>query len=102
MGPPGSPALLTFMVDQIDKKHDGGHGRLRKDLDEGLEKLKRDLALVKGAQQADHDALTEMAATKERRTELSANKTVIIAAAIGGGFEVLKVLITTVGHWVKP
>lgn len=90
--------MLVQMVQQIDDKHEDGHGRLRRD----FRTMETRVADLEKAQVANLLKFERTAVTTERRHELSANKTVILAAAIGGGFRLAEVLITALEHWLKP
>lgn len=79
------------MVDQNDQKHESGHGRLRRDLTKGFNEVNGDMEVLRRNWQSDHERLIKI--PTERRKELSAQKTVVLAAIIGGGFHLIEVII---------
>lgn len=83
------PNALLQMVQQNDEKHEEGHGRLRRDV-RALEE--RVIALEKSAVE-NRLQFARLEARKERRSELSSYKAVVIAASIGGGIQLIEVLI---------
>ena len=93
--------VLLQMVQQNDEKHEEGHGRLRRDL-RALEVRVDDRFNELGREVLDQKLrMARMAVTKERRRELSGYKAVIIAAAIGGGFRLIEVLIQQGSQFIK-
>ena len=91
---PMNLSLLLQMLEQNDDKHDEAHKRLRRDLTDGLNAVNDDLDRVERMQQADHETIVRQQAMRERRKEMSGYRAVIVAAAIGGGFRLIEVLIT--------
>lgn len=96
MAPAPTPALLLQMIQQIDEKHDAGHIRLRQDLTEGLNSVNDALEQLRTRQRSDHDELVASRAYRERRKDLSSVRAVMIAAAIGGGFRLIEVILMQV------
>lgn len=88
-----SMMTLQLMLEQLDEKHTSGHDRLRRDLTEGLNDVNTQLAAVRGDQKADHETLLLQGAGSEGRRELSRTRTVLLAAGIGGGCQILVVLL---------
>lgn len=100
MSPSGE--LLQHLIEQVDEKHMAAHSRIRRDLIEGFADVGRELEAVTQGQRADHETLVRQEATRERRKDLNGYKAIIVAAAIGGGFRLIEVIITQTAALLKP
>lgn len=88
MGPGPHASVLLQMVEQNDQKHEQGHGRLRLDMRD----VQVRLASLERTNMEYKLRFATMDARKERRHDLSNYKAIILAAAIGGGVQVLVAL----------
>ena len=89
-----SNEVLELLIEQMDAKHLAAHRRLRDDLTEGFAEMGREQEKLEARQRADHELIVRHHATRERRRELSGYRSVIIAATIGGGCQVIVVLLS--------
>jgi len=92
-----SAGLLLQMVEQNDDKHDKGHVRLRAD----LRSLEGRMDVLERAQVENKMKFARIEAMRERRSELSGYKAVILAALIGSSMRLVEVLITQGVHLLK-
>lgn len=84
---------LSLILEQVDQKHDAAHKRLRSDLTDGMNDLNGIMEQHRKQYTIDHDTLVRLDSTRERQKDLNGYKAIIVAAAIGGGFRLLEVLI---------
>ena len=84
-----TPALLLQMIQQNDEKHVDAHDHLRRDIEQmntNLDKLSMIVA-------KDHDSIIALSEREGQYRQMSVNRAVILAAMIGGGCQVLVMLL---------
>ncbi len=97
-----SVALLAQEVRQHDEKHAAAHRRLRQDFTGHMNEQAAELDALRLDLRMDHELLVKREGQMERRKELSATHAVMLAAAIGGGFRLVEVVVTEVLRLLHP
>lgn len=92
---------IDLLLEQIDNQHLAAHRRLRADLTEGLSDVNTQLEHLRTAHGHDHDRLLHLQSARDQRKEVSGYQAIILAAAIGGGFRLIEVVINAAVTLVK-